>query len=337
MHGMGWTVKGHDWAVEMLQQHVLRGAVRHAYLFTGAPGVGRRTLALNFTQALNCTSPPHPGDFCGTCRTCRLIERMQQPDLTVVLPEQAGGTIKVEQVRELQHTLSLSPYESKYRVALLLNAEAATVSAQNALLKTLEDAPEKVILLLTTDSAENLLPTITSRCEVLRLRPLRVVALVELLQSEYRLPPEEARRLAHLSGGRLGTALHMQQDPAHLQHFREQVETLLSLLPANKVQRFAFANQFRQTDTRDVARQTLQTWLLFWRDVLLTVLQAQVPLVCLEWQQQVNTLAGQLGAGQAQQLVNGLEQAIHDLDSTNVNAQLQVEVLLLDLPRLRLQ
>ena len=105
---------------------------------------------------------------------------MQHIDLSVVQAEREGGILKVEQVRELQQTLSLMPYEAAYRVALLLRFQEANANAQNALLKTLEEAPARVVLLLTADSPESLLPTIASRCEVLRLRPLAV----ERLESE---------------------------------------------------------------------------------------------------------------------------------------------------------
>lgn len=168
---MNWSIYGHEWAADLLGNHITHDAVRHAYLFCGPPGIGRRTLALKFVQALNCLQPPSPGEACGSCRMCQQTAREQQPDLHIIRIEEDASNIKVEQIRDLQRVLALSPYQARYRVALLLGFEKATPGAQNALLKTLEEAPEKAILLLTADSPDNLLPTIVSRCELLRLRP----------------------------------------------------------------------------------------------------------------------------------------------------------------------
>ena len=200
-----WNLLGHEWAVEMLKQHLSRDSVRHAYLFSGPPGIGRRTLALRFAQALNCPNPVAPGEPCGKCKTCQQIERMQYADLAVIQAEKEGGTLKVEQIRAVRQSLVLKPYQGKYRVALFLRFQEANPNAANALLKTLEEAPAHVILILTADTAEQLLPTVVSRCEVLRLRPLPM-DVVETYLKTHGADESTARLLAHVSGGRPGYA-----------------------------------------------------------------------------------------------------------------------------------
>jgi DNA polymerase-3 subunit delta' len=167
-----WEMVGQEWAVEMLQQHIRNAQVRHAYLFCGPQGVGRRTLALHFAQALNCPNPVEPGIPCGTCRACSQIATMQQADLHVVQAEIEGGVLKVENIRDLQHDLSLTPFESKYRIALCWRFEEANESTQNALLKNAGRANSRVIILVTAENTEKITATIVSRCGVLRLRPV---------------------------------------------------------------------------------------------------------------------------------------------------------------------
>ena len=329
----------------MLQQHIARKQMRHAYLFTGPSGVGRRTLALRFAQALNCSQPPEPGIPCRSCRPCTQIERMQQADLTIVEAESVGGTLKVGQIRELRHTLSLSPYESPYRVALLLRFQEANASAQNALLKTLEEAPEKVILILTADTAENLFPTIVSRCEVLRLRPMPVERLEQELKTQWDLPAKEARLLAHLSGGRVGEALRLHDAPDALQRHHELIEELLHLLHQSIRARFAYVESktkgkdkpkgFKQDQEliRRELREVMHVWLSFWRDVILVAAGSKVPLVNLNWETEISQLADQLGLKAACVLTADLKKSITRLDAY-INIQLLVEVLLLDWPRL---
>ena len=139
-----WGLVGHHWAVELLQSHLSRGAPRHAYLFTGPRGIGRRTLALRFAEALN--SEP-AGNVDTTSKIHQQYQSMQHPDLTVIQRQAGDRDLKINAVRELQHTLSLAPYMSNYRVALLLNFEEANPNAANAVLKTLEEPGSRVVLL----------------------------------------------------------------------------------------------------------------------------------------------------------------------------------------------
>ena len=344
---MSWTVQAHEQAVNLLRQHIRRDVVRHAYLFTGPPGIGRRTLPLHFAQALNCTAQQEhisaePGDPCGQCRTCKRIGAQQHTDLTVVTPEPDSLSIKVEQIRELQYTLSLSPYESRYRIALLTNFQTATESAQNAFLKTLEEAPQKAILLLTADSAENLLPTIVSRCEVFRLHAAGLEPARKILHNITGMPEAQANGLAHLTGGKIGLALALHQDVSALEQLNQLIQEGLDLLQAGLPERFSYTERFkskafgnRKEDNiriKKLARLTLQTWLLFWRDVYFLALQANIPLVNLAWQEQIEDLAGRVSPQAAQQQVKLLENSLNLLETTNAAPQMLMEVLLLDWP-----
>ncbi len=330
-----WDILGHEWAANLLAQHIAQGEARHAYLFAGPPGVGRRTLALRFAQALNCPTPLRPGEPCRTCRTCQQIERQQHADLTVVQSEQEGMQLKVDQVRELQRTLSLAPFQSRYRIALLLRFQEANANSQNALLKTLEEAPERAILLLTADTPESLLPTISSRCEVLRLRPLSVEALAGALQNRWGQSPEQAARLAHLANGRTGTARRMADDPSLLERRTGWLDDLQMLLKAPLRQRFSYAERVSKRSEKNALMlpELYRTWLSYWRDALLAAAGADAPLTNLDQETEIRRLAEQVGLEEARTRTAALEHALGQLDS-NVNPRLLTEVLLLDWPLL---
>lgn len=325
-----WNLLGHEWAVDMLKQHVSRDAIRHAYLFCGPPGLGRRTLALRLAQALNCTQPAAPGQPCGLCRECRQIEAMRHPDLAIVQAESEGGTLKVDQVREVRRALALKPYQANYRVALFLRFQEASEGAANALLKTLEEAPGYAVLILTADAPEQLLPTITSRCEILRLRPLSIET-IEAHLGLHGANPGQARLIAHISGGRPGYALRLLQDESALEFRAERLDELGQLLTSSRVQKFDYAEKLARD--KGAMRQTLLVWLSYWRDVLLQASGAQASIANIDQEETIRFLAKRLELDKARQAVSELELAINRLEH-NVNTRLLAEVLLLDLPQI---
>ena len=324
-----WGVIGHEWAVELLRQHVVQHTQRHAYLFTGPLGVGRRTLAIRLSQALNCPHLLAPGEPCRTCRTCTQIEAMRHPDLFIIQADQVGGVIKVDQVRELQHSLALAPYTAPFRIAILLRLEEANVYTANALLKTLEEPAEKAILLITAESVERLLPTIASRCEILRLRPIPPEQLAKELEHRWDLTLEKASLLANISGGRPGEAIQLLADPQRLANRQAWLDELIRLLSSTRVQRFTFAES--RSKDKLILRETLAVWLSFWRDVLLCASGAASPTVNSDRSVQIENLATNLDLGSIFRFIQTLEDTFTLLDR-NINPRLACEALLLDLP-----
>ncbi len=338
MADMGWDLIGQAWAAQMLQQHIAADRLRHAYLFSGPRGVGRRTLALNFAQAINCITPTAPGIACGICRTCQQIARMQQADLNIMQSEAEGESLKVDQVRELQHSLSLAPYESMYRVALILRFEEATDGAQNALLKTLEEPNERVVLLVTADEPENLLPTIASRCELLRLRPLPLDELADALIKKKGINAESAKLIAHISGGRPGYALHLTEDESLLSARQDWLKDLVNLIGASRREKLAFSESksrgHDRAEFKKCLREGLAHWLSLWRDVLLETSESSTELTNLDFSDQVSALAAKVDKRTAASSVANLEHAFARL--SNANLQLMLDNLLLEWPNVNL-
>lgn len=326
-----WDLIGHEWAVRLLRGQIAGGGVRHAYLFIGPDGIGRRTLALRLAQALNCANPPAPGEVCGQCRACRGFAAMQHPDLYVIERQEGDKEIKVDALRELSRSLSRTPLEAHYQLGLILDFEQASEEAANALLKTLEEPNRSVILCLTATDTESLPATIASRCEILRLRPVPAAELAAALQARFQVEASPAELLAHLSGGRPGEALRLHRQPDALDQRIEWLDACDGLLKANRVQRFAFAE--KASKDRQTLRSLLLVWLSFWRDVLLRVALSSAPVANVDREIQLKALSARLDLKTAYGWVAALERTLEQL-TTNVNARLALEVLLLELPSL---
>jgi DNA polymerase-3 subunit delta' len=286
-------------------------------------------MAIRFAQAVNCMNPPRSGIPCLDCRNCGQFERLVHPDLTIVEAEGKGGQIRIDQIREVQHGLHLSPYEAKYRVALLLRFEDANQFASNALLKTLENPLEKAIILITAESAESLLPTIVSRCEVFRLKPVPSLTLNQGIQAQWCVPPDEALLLTHIASGRPGYSFRLFQRPELLSQRKEWLQDLEDLLLANRVNRFTYVE--KKWKSRVDFRPLLKVWLGFWRDVLLRSINSHAEVMNIDCLDSIDRLSRDVDYESIFQVVNTLDK-IFDLLDHNINPRLAMEDLMLILP-----
>ena len=197
---------GYGDKMEQLMRSVQAGRIVHALLFVGPRGSGKRTMARLFAQAVFCAGRDKP---CGVCPACKRFLAGSHPDVKTLRPQKRS--IGVEAVRELIDALALRPYEGDRHVVLIEQAESMTPSAQNALLKTLEDPSGDALFFLISDAPGALLSTIVSRCQTVRFHDLSVEACAEVLVGRG-VDPARAASLAGMAQGSVGRALEIDDE-----------------------------------------------------------------------------------------------------------------------------
>ncbi|HET9614467.1 MAG TPA: hypothetical protein VFP22_06620 [Candidatus Limnocylindrales bacterium] len=243
-------IRGHARAATLVRTMVA-GRAPHAVLIGGPAGVGKTTLALDLAAGLLCLDPDPARRPCRDCRGCRLVDRGIHQDLHRLAPEGAGDQIRIGSrehpedgtVRRLAIDLSLLPVEGGARVALIERADRMGDDAQSALLKTLEEPPSGVTIILCADDEDRLLPTVRSRCARIRLGSVGVRDVEAILADAGLAEPALAARLARLSGGRPGLAATLARAPDALAARDEIARSLLDLLGRGPAARLVAARE----------------------------------------------------------------------------------------------
>lgn len=262
---MGFAeIIGHHKQLEILRSALIKGRLHHAYLFVGLEGVGKRTVALALAKAIHCGAMTD--DFCGECSNCARIKDGNHPDVRVIEPLAGKKEISIQQIRELERELNFRSFTGKRKIMILDPAVLMNLSAQNALLKTLEEPPENSLLILIAPNAGGLLPTLRSRCLRLSFGPLARGQVSDFLASRHGMKADEAQFLAAMAMGSLGAAVNL--DKEELVEKRRVWIGLLSSLHAGDYQAATVAAETLASN-RDEALKFLKWAESWYRDLLL--------------------------------------------------------------------
>ncbi len=335
-----WQVVGQHRVVSLLQRCLERGTVAHAYLLVGRPHVGKMTLALELAKALNCEADKPP---CGECASCRKIALDKHADVQIIgLTQNRDAEAKprveigIDQIRQMQHSASLPPFEGRYKVFIIDQAERLSTEAANCLLKTLEEPVDKVIFILLTTNDRLLPDTVVSRCQRLELLPMAATEVEAALNSGWGIEPQKAKLLARLCHGCLGWAVSAALDDDLLKLRAQRIERLVDIADADCEERFAYAAQLAAqfSQNRGVVQEELDLWLDWWRDLLLVKAGCRDIITNVDLETSLIEVAGYYSLAQIKAVISSIQAAGEQLRQ-NANPRLVLEVLMLDIPRRR--
>jgi len=268
-------ILGQGDAVRLFRQAVKNGRVSHAYVFLGPDGVGKTLFALEAAKVLLCAA-----GGCGECGPCHRVAHLTHPDLHVLEPLEGKREIGIDQARGLEEAFFRTPVEGRARVAVLRPADAMTEETANCLLKTLEEPPPNSLLILIVSNLARLLPTIVSRCQILRFRPLSTSTIRRILASKPGFAERGGEFAANCADGSAGRAVALLE--ANAAEERDGLVNALRTLSSDTGLDFAarvYENISKGTkpgeERRARVRPILDLALFYYRDLLAHKLQAE--------------------------------------------------------------
>lgn len=318
-------VVGHNDIIQYIQGAVEQDKVSHAYILNGQRGSGKKLLARLFAMALQCESGN--SEPCGECRSCKQTKNGNQPDI-ITIKHEKPASIGVEDIREqLNGDIMIKPYSSPYKIYIIPEADLLTVQAQNALLKTIEEPPAYAIIFLLTENADTLLPTIRSRCVMLKLRNIKDKLVKKYLMEELKVPDYQAEICAAFAQGNIGRAIMLAKSE-HFNEIKEQAIQLMKYIDEMELHEIVSAikeiNKYKLevTDYFDII-------MIWYRDVLLYKATKDVGgLVFGEHLAFIKERATKSSYEGIEAILESLEKAKARLKA-NVNFDLVMELLLL--------
>jgi len=332
------VIIGHQKIIDFLSRSTKAGRLAHAYLFVGPPQVGKKTVALEFVKTLLCQKPMGNFSACGKCGNCVLMAQERHPDVLLVVPGGQGSKtvtdgekgiepvknkeIKIGQIRELQHQLSLTPFSAQKKVIIIDEAEKMTQEAANCLLKTLEEPPQKSLLILITSRPQALLATIISRCQLIKFLPVKENLISEGLKKLGIGNDKRIKQAARLSAGRPGAAVFLLNEDGAWQNQEKLVDDLKCLIKKDFTERFRYAQKLAQNTPE--AQETLGQWLVWLRDQMLAGVGAENLTVREE-------KSGLYPFSRICALIKNMQEAQKLLNESSFNARLILENLLIKL------
>lgn len=337
------SIIGQEQPIRFLTILLRKGMIPNALLFTGPEGVGKRRTAYAFAMAANCNRTKAGGNKgfsrlpdtsfkpegisiepCGECKSCRKFISGNHPDLILINPQ--GQITKIAQIRELRQLLTMKPFEGRLRVVIIGEAHTLNPEASNAILKVLEEPPEQTIFVLVTPYTYDLLPTILSRCQIVRFSPIKESVLASALIKDHEMTRHDAEALAAMSGGSYSKALTLKNDNHFL--FRNWIIQEIKAFNTDSMAIIlAFAEKIAKTKNKESIQDFLDILKIWFRDLTIAEYSPH-SIINKDLEKDIASLSQQYSQNLLLKNFSAIEQAQKKIDS-NANPRLVLENLML--------
>ena len=318
-------VVGHKDILKYISSAVENNRVSHAYILNGERGSGKKMLANLFAMTLLCETGDN--ELCGKCHSCKQAESDNHPDIIRVTHEKPNS-ISVDDIRtQVNNTVDIKPYQGPYKVYIIPQADMMTPQAQNAILKTIEEPPSYAVFLLLTENAETLLPTINSRCVMLKLRNIKDTLIKKYLMENLEIPDYKADMCTAFVQGNMGRAI-MLANSDHFNEIREEAVQLLKHISEMELNEIVAAVKNISVYKLEIT-DYLDIIMIWYRDVLLYKATKEIDKVVFKDQlQSIKEQARKSSYEGIELILESLEKAKARLKA-NVNFDLVMELLFL--------
>ena len=318
-------VVGHKDILKYISSAVENNRVSHAYILNGERGSGKKMLANLFAMTLLCETGDN--EPCGKCHSCKQAESGNHPDIIRVTHEKPNS-ISVDDIRtQVNNTVDIKPYQGPYKVYIIPQADMMTPQAQNAILKTIEEPPSYAVFLLLTENAETLLPTINSRCVMLKLRNIKDTLIKKYLMENLEIPDYKADMCTAFAQGNMGRAI-MLANSDHFNEIREEAVQLLKHINEMELNEIVAAVKNISVYKLEIT-DDLDIIMIWYRDVLLYKATKEIDKVVFKDQlQSIKEQARKSSYEGIELILESLEKAKARLKA-NVNFDLVMELLFL--------
>ena len=318
-------VVGHKDILKYISSAVENNRVSHAYILNGERGSGKKMLANLFAMTLLCETGDN--EPCGKCHSCKQAESGNHPDIIRVTHEKPNS-ISVDDIRtQVNNTVDIKPYQGPYKVYIIPQADMMTPQAQNAILKTIEEPPSYAVFLLLTENAETLLPTINSRCVMLKLRNIKDTLIKKYLMENLEIPDYKADMCTAFAQGNMGRAI-MLANSDHFNEIREEAVQLLKHINEMELNEIVAAVKNISVYKLEIT-DYLDIIMIWYRDVFLYKATKEIDKVVFKDQlQSIKEQARKSSYEGIELILESLEKAKARLKA-NVNFDLVMELLFL--------